>query len=781
MPIRKSYKTVVFVSIGLLVFYSCLGFIIIPHALKWILPRKTAPFIQGTVHVGDIRFNPFLLILNIDQCEYRDPQGGRVLGFEGFMVDFQLSSFWSDTWTFNAVSFNKPYVDITLNSEGRLNLLNILPPEDQNPPDRNPAPLRPEESRDSPDKAPKALLISSLQIHGGTLHFRDETQHNPFEVTIQPINTVLEHLSTRMDHASGLHIKLLSEPQGSLTLQGSCTLESLACHSHIKIASLSLLPVQPYIENAYPLQFQNGILDLNGEITYRAAQEKNAGIRFAGNMRLGSLQISDPLSGQELFGWKDLILNHISFSLYDKSLTIQDILLDKPAVHAVLEKEGQLNFERILAPSGPKQKKPKKNAPAAAGQAPEAAPQKNEEKDSGLPFYILIQNIKLAQGHISFTDRSTRPVFEAALSSFNLKISPLSSDKSQRSDFKLNSALNQTGALQIDGFFCPLDLAAAKALNVSLQDYQTTEISPYFGKYLGYAVDHGLLNLNVTYDILPDQFSGAHRLILDKFTLGEKVDSPEAVNVPIKLALSLLEDSRQQIDLSVPVKGDPSSPEFDFKQIVFRAFKNIFTKIITAPFSVLAGLAGSEDTAEPLDFISFQPGLASISDDQKAKILKIAAALKNRPKLVLEMQGVYDPETDVNALKKAAFQADYTRRMEESSKPREFVLEQMYKKHVGWRAITELRDKYRKEARKRNSRIIDKESFYQELRKQLIEQYQVETEILKTLSAQRVENIKDILVDQGQLTEDRVQIKNNAAATSAPNQIIKLQLSLSSL
>ena len=39
------------------------------------------------------------------------------------------------------------------------------------------------------------------------------------------------------------------------------------------------------------------------------------------------------------------------------------------------------------------------------------------------------------------------------------------------------------------------------------------------------------------------------------YTFGDKVDSPDAVNLPVQLAVSLLKNGRGEIDLHLPVTG----------------------------------------------------------------------------------------------------------------------------------------------------------------------------------------------------------------------------------
>ena len=55
---------------------------------------------------------------------------------------------------------------------------------------------------------------------------------------------------------------------------------------------------------------------------------------------------------------------------------------------------------------------------------------------------------------------------------------------------------------------------------------------------------------------------GKNRIFLDQLTLGDKVDSPDATSLPVKLGIALLKDSNGLIELDLPVNGDLRNPEF---------------------------------------------------------------------------------------------------------------------------------------------------------------------------------------------------------------------------
>ncbi|WP_036504428.1 DUF748 domain-containing protein, partial [Nitrosococcus oceani] len=111
------------------------------------------------------------------------------------------------------------------------------------------------------------------------------------------------------------------------------------------------------------------------------------------------------------------------------------------------------------------------------------------------------------------------------------------------------------------------------------------------------------------YHVEKGALTAENKIFLDQFTLGDKVESESAVSLPLDLALTILKNRRGEINLHLPLCGSINDPEFDIGALVFKAFVNLITKAITAPFALLASaFEGGEELSE----ISFTPGFAEI-------------------------------------------------------------------------------------------------------------------------------------------------------------------------
>jgi hypothetical protein len=162
------------------------------------------------------------------------------------------------------------------------------------------------------------------------------------------------------------------------------------------------------------------------------------------------------------------------------------------------------------------------------------------------------------------------------------------------------------------------------------------------------------MGLNLDYTIHQRQLQGKNQFIIDQLTLGEKVVSPEAKDLPLDLAIALLQDTDGRIDLDLPVSGNLDDPKFSYGGLIWKAIFNVFTKIVTSPFRMLGALFGGNEKVEN---IAFEAGKVKLTPPEREKMTKIATALNKRPGLALSLHGVY-AEQDKTALQERKLRLD---------------------------------------------------------------------------------------------------------------------------
>ena len=176
--------------------------------------------------------------------------------------------------------------------------------------------------------------------------------------------------------------------------------------------------------------------------------------------------------------------------------------------------------------------------------------------------------------------------------------------------------------------------------------------SPYSMKFAGYKIAQGKISLDLQYKVRNHQLEGNNQIVLDNLTLGERIDSPDAIKLPLELALAILKDSNGRIDLGVPVSGNMNDPQFSYGSVVWKAIGNILSKVALSPFRALGSLFGV--SGDKLDAVDFDAGSDTVLPPEREKLRQVAKILASKPQLKLSVPGQYNEAADGAALRMQA-------------------------------------------------------------------------------------------------------------------------------
>jgi hypothetical protein len=217
----------------------------------------------------------------------------------------------------------------------------------------------------------------------------------------------------------------------------------------------------------------------------------------------------------------------------------------------------------------------------------------------------------------------------------------------------LHGRAAKTARVEISGQFNPTAQPLAMNIRARATDLELAPLSPYAGKYAGYAIERGKLSMDLSYLITPEgRLEAKNQVIVNQLTFGERVDSASATSLPVLLAVSLLKDSRGVIDINLPISGSLKDPQFSIGALVVKVIVNVLTKALTAPFSLLFG-----SSEQDLSVVGFTPGTAVLSASGAAALDQVAQALADRPALKMTVTGASDLPAEREAYVQAAVDA----------------------------------------------------------------------------------------------------------------------------
>ena len=289
--------------------------------------------------------------------------------------------------------------------------------------------------------------------------------------------------------------------------------------------------------------------------------------------------------------------------------------------------------------------------PAAASASAE-----NDPSSAAAPRpTIRIASIELARGNVNFTDNFVKPNYTANMTGLAGTVSALASDSAEPATMALNGKIDDEAPVQIGGRLNPLAPTVFLDIEGSTKGVDLPRLTAYSIKYAGYPIVKGKLSMDVKYKVEDQKLTASNHLFLDQLTFGERVESPTATKLPVLLAVSLLKNSRGEIDINLPISGTLNDPKFSVGGLIVQVIINVLTKIVTAPFSLLAAAFGGG--GEELGYIEFAPGASALAPAQTQRLQTLAKALNDRPALRLDIIGRVDPPTDTNGVLQAKYDA----------------------------------------------------------------------------------------------------------------------------
>jgi hypothetical protein len=196
---------------------------------------------------------------------------------------------------------------------------------------------------------------------------------------------------------------------------------------------------------------------------------------------------------------------------------------------------------------------------------------------------VIFDDIALRKGKVRFLDLTIDPHFTTTMSDMDIHVTGLTTRPDCLAVVTFQAKLDEKGAvsneLLIKPFVQPLELETTFSLN----GYAMNILSPYVGKYTGRSLKDGNLEFRMVYRIANNKLTASHKVLVQRFEFGQKVASKDALPLPFGLAVALLEDPQGRINISLPVTGDLSKPNFRYWPLVGQVVRNFFTGLVTKP------------------------------------------------------------------------------------------------------------------------------------------------------------------------------------------------------
>jgi uncharacterized protein involved in outer membrane biogenesis/outer membrane protein OmpA-like peptidoglycan-associated protein len=479
--------------------------------------------------------------------------------------------------------------------------------------------------------APWRYRVDTIEADGVELALRDESVRPAFAITLQQVQAEARGFSQDAKAPLPVRLRLQVAEGGRFEAQGSVVRDAPSADLRIKLDALALQPAQPFLAQAAHLTLAGGRASSAGRLRVQGGK-----LRYDGGFHVGDLLLNESATGERFIAWKSL--STARFSATTERLDIDELRVAGLGTKLIIAQDRTINVAKIV--------KAKDASHPAAAQADTASSARSK---AAPPYTVKVARVRVTEGDVDFADLSLALPFGARIHGLQGQLVGLSNAPGGAAQLELQGQVDEHGLSRAAGQINLFDPAAFTDLRVIFQNVEMTRLTPYSATFAGRKIASGKLSLDLEYKVKARQLQGDNQVVMDQLTLGERVESPSAPNLPLDLALAILQDENGKIDLGLPVSGSLDDPQFSVAGIVWKALTNVLTKVVTAPFRALGALfgGGDEQTAK----VVFDAGEAELLPPEREKIKKLAQVVAKRPRLALAVHAGYDPAADGAALR----------------------------------------------------------------------------------------------------------------------------------
>ena len=513
----------------------------------------------------------------------------------------------------------------------------------ENPATATPAPAnadtaKPAAATTSEPGKPWQIILKDAQLREYQVHLADRQPATAVQLEVGPLNLDIQNFDSLAQAPFNIKLESGLGKQGKISAAGPVQLSPPSAKLQVSTANIDLRLAQAYITPFIHLELRSGMLDSQLQVDLQNADPLQ--LQISGNAQINQLHTLDSVKQRDFVRWKTLQLDGLDYQ-HGKRLDINSISLDQPYVRFIINEDRSTNVSDLLIT-----------------QPPAAADAKTGAGDSQPEMAIHLGGIKLQDGSANFADFSLTPDFATAIQQLNGSIGTIDSVQQKPASIDINGKVDRYAPMSIKGSLNPFDPLAKLDIAVAFKRVELTTITPYSGKFAGYRIKKGRLNLDLHYRIELGQLTAENKVVLEQLQLGEQVDSPDAVDLPIRLAVALLKDADGKIDIELPISGDLNNPQFSIAPIIWQTLKNLVVRAVQAPFNFIAGLASGGSDMD-LSQVPFNAGSSELDKGAQGTLNTLADALKERPGLRLEVEGTSVAASDGPLLALQRLQSEF--------------------------------------------------------------------------------------------------------------------------
>jgi hypothetical protein len=445
------------IAIIVIVAFGIVAWLGVPPLLRSVATHQLSDWLERPVTVGEIRFNPYLLKLDVEQLHIGERGSDQPFVDIGRLsINASWSSLFRDAAILDALVIDQPQFRIVRTAEQRFNFTDLIEKANTGPKSDKPA----------------RFALHNIEIHGGSIYFDDQVLHAQHR--IEQLQLGVPFIAN-LPSATQINV----QPLLQMTVDGSPfglsgkTRPFAATHESVvdfKLGRFDLTRYLAYVPVQLPVQVPKGLLSANLQVHFIDTQPQVL-ISLSGDVALDQLQIHDRKDAPLLD------LKHAGATLVDVQplrniVHLGSLAFDGLTTYAALNRDGSTNFQALQS-----------NGNTAA------APQKSAQPAD--PFDLSIASLKLDNGALQLTDRRSAMPATLTVDDLHLKLLNLQTRSKIPATAELGMRL-AGGTLEMQSKFVPS--AQQATATVALNQINLATFQPFIKEQLAGAIKSGVLD-----------------------------------------------------------------------------------------------------------------------------------------------------------------------------------------------------------------------------------------------------------------------------------------------
>nr|WP_321267162.1 DUF748 domain-containing protein [uncultured Sulfurimonas sp.] len=411
---KKIQKTLLY----FLLFYSLLGFVVLPLVLKSQLIELTKKETNATLFIDSIFFNPFIFSLKINDIQLKDINDKHLASLESIVVNLEAYSLLQATVNVKDIILQNPKITLIYNKDKSINFASIVKQKDEV--------IKQESSSDF--EMPRVILSRVAIVNGG-LNYEDYTNTTPFEFSFKRIGFELRNIDTKDFSSSDATLRFYTAlgDGGFFDLKSNIVgLKPFAINGSVCFEASKLYTQWKYVQDGLNLEVADGKLAFNANYSLNLADLNSTSIDNA-SIYVDNLRVKPKNKHKDVLNLENFFVSGVSLKPMLQDVHIKNIALE--SLHLKVKRDSAKNLDWLEY--------------IKTNFSQTDSTNEVEVKKETKAWSVLVDDIALENIKVDFIDEGVKPNVTTKLNDFDLYVKNLSLDAKEPFSYEMKLRANE--------------------------------------------------------------------------------------------------------------------------------------------------------------------------------------------------------------------------------------------------------------------------------------------------------------------------------------------------